>query len=66
MDVEGDKAEFSIPAVKFLEQKVADQESTDCEEGVNHDGSIEQNHGVDAAVELQTKPLITPGNRTNC
>lgn len=54
MNIEGDEVEFSIPAVELLQQKVAYEESTDSEEGVNHDGSIEQNHGIDAAVELQT------------
>jgi hypothetical protein len=59
MNIESDKAEFSIPAVEFLKQQVADQESTDSEEGVDHDGSIEQNHGVDAPIELQTEHPIT-------
>jgi hypothetical protein len=54
MNIEGDKVEFSIPAVEFLQQKVAHEESTDGEEGVDHDRSIEQNHGVNAAIELQT------------
>jgi hypothetical protein len=54
MNIEGNEVEFSIPAVELLQQKVAHKESTDGEEGVDHDGSIEQNHGVDAAVELQT------------
>jgi hypothetical protein len=54
MNIESDEIEFSIPAVELLQQKVAHEESTDSEEGVDHYGSIEQNHGVDATIELQT------------
>lgn len=57
MNVKCDEVEFSIPAVELLQQEVAHEESTDGEEGVDHDGSVEQNHGVDAAVELQTIQL---------